>query len=111
MAHHQGMSLVALSNILNEFSIQKWFHREPQVKAVELFLHEKVALSVQVETKSPRPAEKGRPAAGLRRLRSRFASSAASRRSKGLSGDNAQRGTRLPNSGAPPAPPETLDRF
>jgi hypothetical protein len=75
------MSLVALSNFLNEFSIQKWFHREPGVKAVELFLHESVALSVRVETASPRPAAKGRPAAGLRRLRPRFASSAASRSS------------------------------
>jgi hypothetical protein len=81
MAHHQGMSLVALSNFLNEFSIQKWFHREPRVKAAELFLHERAALSVRVETASPRPAEKGRPAAGLRRLRNRFASSAASRSS------------------------------
>ena len=101
MAHHQGMSLVALSNLLNEFSIQKWFHREPRVKAVELLLHEKVALSVQVATKSPRPAEQRRPAAGLRALRSRFASCAASRSSNGLSGDIAQRGMRLPNSGAP----------
>jgi hypothetical protein len=81
MAHHQGMSLVALSNFLNEFSIQKWFHREPRVKAAELFLHERVALGVRVETASPRPAEKGRTETGLRRLRSRFASSAASRSS------------------------------
>jgi hypothetical protein len=46
MAHHQGMSLVALSSFLNEFSMQKWFHREPRVKAAELFLQERVALSV-----------------------------------------------------------------
>jgi hypothetical protein len=48
MAHHQGMSLVALSNFLNQCSIQKWFHREPKVMAAELFLHERVPLDVLV---------------------------------------------------------------
>ena len=48
MAHHQGMSLVALSNFLNGCSIQKWFHCEPKVMAAELFLHERVPLDVLV---------------------------------------------------------------
>ena len=52
MAHHQGMSLLALSNFLNQRSIQKWFHSEPKVKAVELFLHERVALNVPVRDES-----------------------------------------------------------
>jgi cyclic beta-1,2-glucan synthetase len=62
MAHHQGMSLVALSNLLNDFSNQKWFHREPKVRAAEMFLHEKVPLSVPVKSDAAGSAEKERPA-------------------------------------------------
>ncbi len=41
MAHHQGMSLMALGNFLQQSSIQKWFHREPRVMAAELLLARK----------------------------------------------------------------------
>jgi hypothetical protein len=60
MAHHQGMSLMALCNFLNKYSIQRWFHKEPRVKAAELLLHERVALSVPLKTDAPRSAETGR---------------------------------------------------
>jgi cyclic beta-1,2-glucan synthetase len=41
MAHHQGMSLVAISNLVADFPFQRWFHREPLVQASELILQER----------------------------------------------------------------------
>jgi cyclic beta-1,2-glucan synthetase len=47
MAHHQGMSLLALANFLQENVVQKWFHAERRVLATELLLHEKPVAYVQ----------------------------------------------------------------
>jgi cyclic beta-1,2-glucan synthetase len=41
MAHHQGMSLLALLNVLHGNLAQEWFHANPNLKATELLLHEK----------------------------------------------------------------------
>jgi len=41
MAHHQGMSLLALTNLLREGAFQRWFHATPIVRAAELLLHER----------------------------------------------------------------------
>jgi cyclic beta-1,2-glucan synthetase len=41
MAHHQGMSLLAIANFLSDEIIQDWFHSDPRVQAAELLLHEK----------------------------------------------------------------------
>jgi hypothetical protein len=41
MAHHQGMSLLAITNLLAGRPFQRWFHRDPRVRATELLLHEK----------------------------------------------------------------------
>jgi len=41
MAHHQGMSLLAILNLLHENIVQTWFHANPQLQATELLLHEK----------------------------------------------------------------------
>ena len=41
MAHHQGMSLLALLNLLCDNQAQRWFHANPRVRAAELLLHEK----------------------------------------------------------------------
>ncbi|UNC93189.1 GH36-type glycosyl hydrolase domain-containing protein [Candidatus Contubernalis alkaliaceticus] len=46
MAHHQGMSLLALNNYLNKYTMQKRFSRDPYVKAARLLLQEKVPLNV-----------------------------------------------------------------
>ncbi|WP_125154038.1 GH36-type glycosyl hydrolase domain-containing protein [Clostridium rectalis] len=46
MVHHQGMSLMALDNVLNNNIFQDRFHNVPQVKATELLLQEKVSTSV-----------------------------------------------------------------
>ncbi len=40
MAHHQGMSLLATTNLLRDNIVQKWFHENPLVQAAELLLHE-----------------------------------------------------------------------
>ena len=41
MAHHQGMSLLALANFLKGNVVQRWFHCERRVQATELLLQEK----------------------------------------------------------------------
>jgi hypothetical protein len=41
MAHHQGMSLLAVLNLLHDNIVQTWFHANPQVQATELLLHER----------------------------------------------------------------------
>ncbi|MGI6085129.1 MAG: glucoamylase family protein, partial [Acetivibrionales bacterium] len=41
MAHHQGMSLVAINNYLNNGIMRSRFHREPIVQATEILLEEK----------------------------------------------------------------------
>jgi hypothetical protein len=41
MAHHQGMSLVAICNVLCENPFQRWFHADRLVQASELILQER----------------------------------------------------------------------
>jgi hypothetical protein len=45
MAHHQGMSLLAITNLLRNGIVQEWFHSNPRVRAAELMLHEKALKS------------------------------------------------------------------
>src|SRR5262249_7711650 len=46
MAHHQGMSLVALDNVLNGNIMQNRFHADPIVQATELLLQERIPRGV-----------------------------------------------------------------
>ena len=46
MAHHQGMSLVAINNVINDFIMQERFHSNVYVKAAEFLLQEKVPGSI-----------------------------------------------------------------
>ncbi len=41
MAHHQGMSLLSMANLLCDNVVQRWFHSNRRVQATELLLHEK----------------------------------------------------------------------
>jgi len=41
MAHHQGMSLLAMANLVCDNVVQRWFHSNRRVQATELLLHEK----------------------------------------------------------------------
>ena len=53
MAHHQGMSLVALCNVLCLDAPRRWFCAEPQVAAHESLLHERTPRQI-IETARPR---------------------------------------------------------
>jgi cyclic beta-1,2-glucan synthetase len=66
MAHHQGMSLVALANCLLGDIMVRRFHAEPMVRATELLLQERMpSVPVPVDTPDeeamPRPAGPGGP--------------------------------------------------
>jgi hypothetical protein len=52
LAHHQGMSLMAVANVLCNASSQRRFHAEPMVAATERLLHEKAPRVVEVEIAS-----------------------------------------------------------
>ena len=41
MAHHQGMSLLAITNAIRGDVFKRWFHENPKVRASELLLHER----------------------------------------------------------------------
>jgi hypothetical protein len=40
MAHHQGMSLLAIVNLLRDNVVQRWFHDNALVQSTERLLHE-----------------------------------------------------------------------
>jgi cellobiose phosphorylase len=43
MAHHQGMSLVALGHLLLDRSLSSRFHADPRIQAIELLLQERIS--------------------------------------------------------------------
>lgn len=48
MAHHQGMSIVALANTLLHGVMRERFHQEPMVQATELLLQERIPRNVAI---------------------------------------------------------------
>jgi cyclic beta-1,2-glucan synthetase len=64
MAHHQGMSLAAINNVLNDDVIQNRFHKDPRVQATRLLLQERIPEGVipilpkaaEIETEGPQYA-------------------------------------------------------
>lgn len=48
MAHHQGMSLLAMTNLLNQNCFQERFHAHPIVQATELLLQERIPAKTTV---------------------------------------------------------------
>jgi len=48
MAHHQGMTIVAIANALLEGEVRSRFHEEPMVRATELLLQERTPRDVAV---------------------------------------------------------------
>ncbi len=58
MAHHQGMTLVALANALLGNRMVERFHADPRVKATELLLQERVPRDAPLT--QPRPVEETR---------------------------------------------------
>jgi len=64
MVHHHGMSFLALSALLRDQPMQKYFLREPMFRAYELLLQEKMPAATPVrtaalETETPQPARAG----------------------------------------------------
>ena len=47
MAHHQGMSFLAIANFLHAGVVRRWFHNNPYVQATELLLNEKPVAHVK----------------------------------------------------------------
>ncbi|HEV7500432.1 MAG TPA: glucoamylase family protein, partial [Vicinamibacteria bacterium] len=73
LAHHQGMTLVALANALLGDPMVKRFHADPRVQATELLLQERVPRHSPIM--QPRPVEESRatatsPSSVARRFRS-----------------------------------------
>jgi cyclic beta-1,2-glucan synthetase len=54
-SHHQGMSMVALANVIRDDVFVNRFHMDPRVQATELLLQERVPREAIVS--EPRPAE------------------------------------------------------
>ena len=49
MAHHQGMILLAITNLLTRTTMHQRFHAVPMIAATERLLHEKMPAEVPVE--------------------------------------------------------------
>jgi cyclic beta-1,2-glucan synthetase len=56
MAHHQGMSLLAIANFLQAGVVRRWFHSNPYVQATELLLNEKPVAHVKKDRAEYRTA-------------------------------------------------------
>ncbi len=46
MAHHQGMTITAIANVLHDGALRERFHAEPIIQAVEMLLQERVPRDV-----------------------------------------------------------------
>ena len=73
MAHHQGMTIVAIANALDEGRMRERFHREPIIQATELLLqertpHDVVAASPRTEQVMVSPSEAPALTSSTRRL-------------------------------------------
>jgi len=67
MAHHIGMSLVALTNVLMDDVWQRRFHEDPLVRAAELLLFERVPRRVVVQQPQAARADEALPDPDLER--------------------------------------------
>ena len=74
MAHHQGMTVVAIANALLDGIVRERFHSEPIVRATELLLQERMPRNIAVawprldEVRTTAPVHE-LPVAAVRRLR------------------------------------------
>ena len=64
MAHHQGMTLAALDNLIHADVIRRRFHSDPRIRAVESLLYERIPLArLRVRERPPSvPAPLPKPA-------------------------------------------------
>ncbi|MCC5917799.1 MAG: glycosyltransferase 36 [Cryomorphaceae bacterium] len=57
MVHHHGMSLIALDNFLNGWTIQNNFHADLRIKSCELLLQERIPRGAPIKEPHPIDAE------------------------------------------------------
>ena len=102
MAHHQGMTIVAIANVLLDGAMRARFHAEPIVQATELLLQERTPRDVAVAhpraeevTTARRISELQLPAVRRLTLRTRRHAADASAVQRPLCGDADGRGLRL----------------
>jgi len=67
MAHHVGMTLVALTNALQDRVWQRRFHTDPLVRSVELLLHERIPRRMVLQEPRPVRPEQALPDPALER--------------------------------------------
>ncbi|MEJ7813281.1 MAG: glucoamylase family protein [Gemmatimonadaceae bacterium] len=67
MAHHVGMSLVALTNALTDQLWQRRFHADPMVKAAELLLYERIPRRLVLQDPQDAEADESLPDPDLER--------------------------------------------
>ncbi len=60
MTHHQGMSLISLSNVLQRDRMERRFHADPLVQATELLLQERIPIGVPTAHSSDEEVLMGR---------------------------------------------------
>lgn len=53
MAHHQGMTIVAIANVLHDGRMRAYFHAEPMIRATELLLQERIPRDIPAVTRHP----------------------------------------------------------
>ena len=53
MAHHQGMMIMGIANVIHDGAMRERFHAEPMVKAAELLLQERMPRDVAVARLPP----------------------------------------------------------
>lgn len=61
MAHHQGMTIVCIANVLQDGRMRARFHAEPAIRAAELLLQERIPRNIPAaiprsDASAPRPA-------------------------------------------------------
>jgi cyclic beta-1,2-glucan synthetase len=62
MAHHHGMTLIAIANALQDDIMVRRFHSDPAIQSVELLLQEQSPLRAETDELAPRSTAAARPA-------------------------------------------------
>jgi cyclic beta-1,2-glucan synthetase len=78
-AHHHGMSIAAIANVVNNGKLRELFHADPVVEAAELLLQEKAPREVPVMGSKYEPETPGKGQADLLRSEIRTIQDPASR--------------------------------
>ena len=55
MAHHHGMSVIALVNVLKDWPVHAYFHSDPKIRSCELLLQERIPRGIPI--KEPHPID------------------------------------------------------